>query len=96
MAKLTAKGRGQIKKKNFASPKGEGPDKEQDQFPIHDEAHAKNALARAAQQLKAGKMTEAEYKKIVKAVCGQFPDMGVCQEQRNKSVNDAVRDRVKK
>jgi len=39
---LTARGRGQVKEKNFALP-------EQKKYPIHDLAHARNALTRVSQ-----------------------------------------------
>jgi len=42
MAKLTSSGRKQIKKSNFAIP-------ERRAYPIHDMAHARNALARVSQ-----------------------------------------------
>lgn len=49
MAKLSAKGRKRIKKSNFAVPKGKGKNKSKNSYPIHDKAHARNALARVSQ-----------------------------------------------
>ena len=45
MAKLSAKGRKQIKRSNFAVPKGVGSNKRKNQYPIHDKSHAKSALS---------------------------------------------------
>lgn len=42
MAKLTTKGRKRMKSKQFALPKEKA-------YPINDKAHARNALARVAQ-----------------------------------------------
>lgn len=42
MAKLTAKGRKRIKSRNFGIPSKR-------KYPIHNRAHARNALARVAQ-----------------------------------------------
>lgn len=62
-ADLTAKGREQIKKKNFALPA-------QKKYPIHDLPHARNALARAAQH--ASPATES---KIRQKVYSKFPGL---------------------
>ena len=61
MAELSDKGRKQIKDKNFGLP---GKGDESGRYPVHDKAHAANAKARAAQQLKKGNITPAEKKKI--------------------------------
>jgi hypothetical protein len=56
MGELSAKGRKQIKSKNFGLP-------EKEAYPVHDKPHARNAKARAAQQV--GKtITPAEKAKI--------------------------------
>lgn len=60
MAKLTAKGRHQIAAKNFALP-GE-------RYPIHDLAHARNALSRVAQN-----GSPAEKSKVKAAVKRKYP-----------------------
>ncbi len=65
MAKeLTAKDRKKLSKKSFALP---GKRK----YPIPDKAHARNALARVAQN-----GTEAEQKKVKAAVKKRFPGIG--------------------
>lgn len=56
MAKLTAKQRKKLPKKDFA-----GPD---DSYPIPDKSHAANAKARATQAVKAGRMSASEAAKI--------------------------------
>jgi hypothetical protein len=65
MAKtLTAEDRKKLPKKSFALP---GKRK----YPITDKAHARNALARVAQN-----GTPAEQKKVRKAVKKRFPGLG--------------------
>ena len=59
MAELTSKARDKLPAKDFAEP-------EKRAYPIEDKAHARNAKARAAQQVKAGKMSKAEAGKIDK------------------------------
>lgn len=63
MAKLTAKGRKQIKAKNFALPGG--------RYPIHDASHARNALARVSQH-----GTPEEKSKVRAAVKRKYPGIG--------------------
>lgn len=60
MAKLTAKARKAIPKKDFALPGG--------RYPIEDKSHARNALARAS-----GKSVESTVRAKVKA---KYPDIG--------------------
>lgn len=86
MAKLSSKGRKQIKKKNFAFPEGTGPDKSKDQFPIHDKAHAANALARGKQNL-----SPDDFAKLKKKVCAAFPDLPACSADRNARMNAGIR-----
>lgn len=83
MAELSTKGRKRVKKSNFAFPKGTGPDKEKDQYPIHDKSHAANALARGAQNL-----SSSDYAKLKRTVCSRYSDLPACQNQR---MNDAIR-----
>ena len=59
MADLTSKTRNKLPAKDFAEP-------EKRAYPIEDKAHARNAKARASQQVKAGKMSTAEEAKIDK------------------------------
>ena len=83
MAQLSAKGRKRVK--TFAFPKGQGPDKGRDQYPIHDRAHAANALARGAQNLSAEDLA-----KLTRKVCSKFPTLPKCQ---NRRMNSAIRKR---
>lgn len=48
-------------------------------YPIHDESHARNALARAAQMLKAGKLSRSQYETIVRKVKSKYPQMGTSE-----------------
>ena len=59
MAKLSDSDRDKLPSSKFAEP-------EQRAYPIEDAAHAKNAKARAAQAVKAGRMSKAEESKIDK------------------------------
>jgi ribosome recycling factor len=57
MSKLTEETRDSLPKSKFALP-------EQRKYPIEDEAHARNAKARAAQQEKAGNLSASDRKKV--------------------------------
>lgn len=61
---LTTEAREKIKPKNFAMPKSKS-------YPIQDKAHARNALARAAQS-----KTKGSYKAIAAKVHAKYPDIG--------------------
>jgi hypothetical protein len=61
MGQLTSKGRNQIKDSNFAIP-------ETRSYPIQDATHARNALARVAQN-----GTPAEKAKVRAAVARKYP-----------------------
>lgn len=74
MAKLTTKGRRKIAAKNFVFPKGKGPDTSKAQYPIHDKAHAINALSRGKQNLSSG-----QYAVLKRKVCNKFPDLPACK-----------------
>jgi len=63
MAKLTTKGRKQIKTNNFALP-------DERKYPIQDIAHARNALARVEQN-----GTPEEKKKVKAAVYRKYPSL---------------------
>ena len=63
MAELSSKSRNKLPPKDFAEP-------EKRAYPIEDKAHARNAKARASQQVKAGKMSKAEEGKIDKKADG--------------------------
>jgi len=56
MAKLTTKERDKLPDDKFALPGHK--------YPIEDAAHARNAKARAAQQVKAGKLSKADAKTV--------------------------------
>ena len=67
MADLTAKKRASMKSKDFGLPeKARTTDqkKESGNYPMPDKAHARNAKARSAQQLKDGDLTRAEKERI--------------------------------
>ena len=57
MAELDANKREKIPDSKFGLP-------EKRAYPVEDKAHARNAKARAAQQVKAGNLSKAEEKKI--------------------------------
>jgi hypothetical protein len=59
MAKLTAKGRDKLPTDKFAEP-------DKRAYPVEDKPHARNAKARAAQAVKAGRMSKAEQGNIDK------------------------------
>lgn len=65
MAELTTKGRKHIKTGNFAIPSRRA-------YPIHDIAHARNALARVAQH-----GTPVEKKQVRAAVKRKYPSIEV-------------------
>lgn len=64
MAKLTSKGRKRIKRSNFAIPSKR-------KYPIHDKAHARNALSRVAQHGSA-----KEKAQVRRAVKRKYPSIG--------------------
>lgn len=66
---LTQKGREQIKSKNFAIPKGDGPG-DTGKYPIHDERHAKTALTYVEQH-----GTPSEKAKVYSAVAKKYPGL---------------------
>jgi len=57
MAELSSGARDKLPAKDFAEP-------EKRAYPIEDKAHARNAKARAAQAVKAGRMSKAEETRI--------------------------------
>ena len=73
MAKLSSSRRQALPKSSFALPgKGEGKSgKGAGSYPIPDESHARNALARVAQH-----GTPAEQKQVKAAVSRKFPKIG--------------------
>jgi hypothetical protein len=68
MAELNAAKRKKLKRSDFAIPeKAPGPGS----YPIHDEAHARNALARVAQH-----GTPEERARVRRAVAKRHPNLG--------------------
>ena len=69
MADLKSKNRAHIKTKNFGLPekaRTPGAKKESGNYPMPDREHAVSAKGRAKAQLKQGKLTRADYDKIVR------------------------------
>jgi len=67
MADLSAKQREKLPAKEFGLPekaRTKDDKKESGNYPMPDKPHARNAKARAAQQLKAGNLTEDEKERI--------------------------------
>lgn len=63
MGRLTPRGRKRIKRSNFALPR-------EWKYPIHDIAHARNALARVAQY-----GTASEKRRVRAAVARKYPSL---------------------
>lgn len=70
LATLSAAKRKALKTSSFAVPKGKGSKPEKDSYPVNDLAHAKNALARVAQN-----GTPAEKRMVIAAVRRKFPNL---------------------
>ncbi len=67
MADLSAEKREDLPAKDFGLPekaRTKDAKKESGNYPMPDKAHARNAKARAAQQLKAGNLSEDEKERI--------------------------------
>lgn len=81
MATLSSKQRKAMPAKSFALPgKGAGPQgKGAGAYPIHDKAHARNALSRVAQH-----GTPTEKSKVRAAVHRKFPDIGRDTQAKKK------------
>lgn len=76
MAELDAAARKRLKPGDFAIPP--------DQYPIHDRAHAADALGRVKQN-----GSDAEQAQVRRAVCKRYPDFPECQTPGAKI--DAIR-----
>lgn len=74
-AVLTAQQRKNLSKSDFAIP-------EKKAYPIHDEAHARNALARVSQH-----GSPEEQKRVRAAVCRRYPKM--CKNDNEKRMQEA-------
>lgn len=72
LAELTTKARKKLKKSQFAVPGKRA-------YPIHDESHARNALARVSQH-----GTPAEKSKVRAAVKRKYPSMGKTNKKGGK------------
>lgn len=70
MGNLNAQGRNQVTSSNYALPQGTGSDPSTNQYPIHDRAHAINALARVSQH-----GTPAEKRTVRAAVARKYPSL---------------------
>jgi len=70
MAKLTTKARKNLSSDDFVFPK-------ERRYPIHDKAHARNALARVAQF-----GSEYEKQKVKSAVKKKYPDIKISKKKK--------------
>jgi hypothetical protein len=73
MATLTSKKRRSLPSSAFVYPA-------QRKYPIHDIAHARNALSRAAQ-----KGTSGDYATVRRAVCARYPSLPTCRTGGRKA-----------
>jgi hypothetical protein len=79
MASLNRKGgkkRSSIPKSKFALPKGSGPDKGKNQYPVDTKKRAANAKARAAQMYKKGKLTKSQKQKVFRKANAKLKKKG--------------------
>lgn len=75
MSELTTKQRNRLKSSSFVYPS-------ERRYPIHDRAHAINALARVKTN-----GTPAEKRKVYRTVCKKYPGLAACQVGFKKWVN---------
>jgi hypothetical protein len=64
VAKLRAAQRKRLRPSQFASPKGQAPNKNKAQYPVDTRRRAANAKARATQMVKKGKLSPAKRDQI--------------------------------
>lgn len=76
---LSARGRRQIKGKNFALPGG--------RYPIHDKAHARNALSRVAQH-----GTPEERAQVRAAVAAKYPGIGKSASPSSRAIAKMIKE----
>lgn len=79
MAKLGGKGRkkrSSIPKSKFALPKGSGPDKSKNQYPVDTKARARNAKARASAQYNKGKLSKSQRDKVYRKANAKLKKKG--------------------
>ena len=82
MADLSSKKRENLPAKDFGLPeRAKTPEakKESGNYPMPDQAHAKNAKARAAQQRKAGNLSKSEAERVERKA-----DKVIQKEKKNK------------
>jgi len=93
--KLTIVGRKRIKPSKFGLPgKGEGPEGTgHGSYPMNDIAHARNAIARAKQQLEAGNLSQAEYEQIVSKAYRLYP--GLRKRKVEREGKEGLEEQVK-
>ena len=72
MAKLSAKGRRQVKSSNFVYPSKSGSG---GSYPIHTRSHATQALRMAARP-----NTKGSRSTVKAAVCRKYPSMAACRK----------------
>jgi hypothetical protein len=77
MAPLTSKKRRSLRKSQFALPKGSGPDRSKNQYPVDTKSRARAAKGRALQQRRRGKLTSAQYKVVVRKANAALRRFGV-------------------
>lgn len=75
MAELTSRRRKALPKRSFAIP-------EERAYPIHDAAHARNALARVAQH-----GTPEEQRRVRAAVARRYPEIETSDEQKERETD---------
>jgi hypothetical protein len=85
MAVLTAARRRKLPRSSFAVPKGKGSRPEKNSYPIHDPAHARNALARVAQH-----GSPFEQRAVRAAVARRYPGIAVAGKKK-KGKKAAIR-----
>jgi hypothetical protein len=59
MATLTSRRRRKLPRTKFAAPKGKGPNRSKNQYPVDTKGRASNAKARATQAYKKGRMSKS-------------------------------------
>lgn len=81
--RITTKGRRGLSRSQFGLLNGRGPG-QAGRYPIDTEARARNALARAAQQVKAGNLTPSQAATIRRRVKSKYPGIEVTTPRQRK------------
>jgi hypothetical protein len=84
-AVLTTAGEKKLSDSDFALVYTDENGKKVRKYPIHDKAHVRNALARAAQQIKAGGTGAADAKKALPKIRAAAKKMGIGQMEKSAS-----------